>query len=136
METISDEYRIEPFEWNPDNMHELAELIRVGFLPHANSTKGVYLSFTEETFDLMFGSPYLGDSLMLRVVYIPTGEIVGFTGGIPRKLAYKDHIYRMGISTWQVVHHAHQRKSLRLFYEYTNVANRKGKRYSMRICDL
>ena len=136
METISNEYRIEPFEWNPDNMHELAELIRVGFLPHANSTKGVYLSFTEETFDLMFGSPYLGDSLMLRVVYIPTGEIVGFTGGIPRKLAYKDHIYRMGISIGKLFIMLTNERSFSLFYEYTNVANRKGKRYSMRICDL
>jgi GNAT superfamily N-acetyltransferase len=97
-------------------------------MPHANSTKGVYLSFTEETFDLMFGSPYLEDSLMIRVIYIPTGEIVAFTGGIPRKLAYKDQIYRLGIPTWQTVHHDHQRKGLAFLMnmEILRIAKERG----------
>ena len=103
------EYVVEQFTLEESTFGDMARLIDNAFNP---KNKGGTIAFDEKTLRLIFGCPYLSQDLFVRVIHTPTGETVGFTGGIPRNLAYGDKIYQFGVPTFQSVHRDHQRKGL------------------------
>jgi ribosomal protein S18 acetylase RimI-like enzyme len=108
-ENSIEDYLIEQFSLSDANFAEIARLVDSAFNPQ---NKGGTIAFDIETVRFMLGSPHLPHDLNVRVVYKPTGETVGFTGGIPRDLAWKERKYKFGVPTFQAVHKDHQRKGL------------------------
>jgi len=102
-----DDYFIEQFSPTTDDIPKLAALINAAFKDPKGS-----LGFNDDTFNLMFGSPYTEKDLFVRVFYKPTNELVGFTGAIPRNIVYQGKTYKFGIGTWASVHADHQKKGL------------------------
>ncbi len=107
------EYEIEQFTLDKSEFGKLADLIKNIFV-QATGAEGGTIAFTKETFNIMFGSPYQPKNLFFRAIHKPTGEVVGFLGGIPRDLSYQGKIYKFGVPSWVSVHWRHQRKGLAL----------------------
>lgn len=105
------DYTVETFTLDDSQYEKISELIRATFIENSPDEGGTIL-FDEETFNIMFGSPVMPRDLFVRVIYKPTGQIVGFAGGIPRDLSYDGKIYKFAIPAWGTVHPAHQRKGL------------------------
>ena len=83
VEQTTDPYRIEQFSLEPAQFAELAGLIKTAFI-HDSQAEGGTIAFDEETFGFIFGSPSAPRDLFVRVIHEPTGDLVGFLGGIPR----------------------------------------------------
>ena len=115
-ENNSDElYRIEQFSLDEENFDTLAELITGAFLnDEAAQKEGTSIVFDKETFTRMFGSPFTEKDIFVRAIYIPTNELVGFIGCIPRKLKINDRIYKCAVPAWAATHQDHQRRGLAL----------------------
>lgn len=114
-EESTNEYEIEQFTLDKSDFGKIADLIKNVFIQATEAEgEGGTISFTPETFNIMFGSPYQPKNLFFRAIHKNTGEIVGFLGGIPRDLSYKGKIYKFGVPSWVSVHWQHQRKGLAL----------------------
>ncbi len=111
MKDLSDEYLIERFDFNLDDIHEYLEIVRNAFFHHKLDEGGTIL-FDKQTFGIMFGSPFQRRDLFVKAVHKETGQIVGFVGAIPRHLSYKGKEYKFGVPAWLSVHYEHQRKGL------------------------
>lgn len=107
------EYRIEQFVLDVDNFEEFSDTLLSAFLEDAAAQiDGATVAFTSETFKMMYGAPSIDKNLFVRAIYIPTNEVVGFVGAIPRKLKVEDNTYKFAIPSWLCVHSKHQRKGL------------------------
>lgn len=111
MAEAGDEYVIEQFSLDASDYGALARLIETAFVDDATEAGGT-IAFTESTFSLMFGSPAMPGDLFVRAVHRPSGDVVGFLGGIPRDVSCQGRVYRLGVPAWAAVHHAHQRRQL------------------------
>ena len=110
--TVSD-YLIEQFTIEKENFEELSKLITQAFLSDlAAIEEGASVAFSEETFNTMYGAPSIDKDLFIRAIHKPTGQIVGFLGGIPRNLSIMGKIYKLAIPSWLCVHSQHQKKGL------------------------
>ncbi|MHA1341471.1 MAG: GNAT family N-acetyltransferase [Promethearchaeota archaeon] len=105
------EYIIEQFEMDDENLSKVADLVKICFESNAPDEGGT-ISFTEETFRIMFGSPYRPKNLNVWAIYKPINEVVGFVGGVPRTLYYKGKLYKFGIPGFASVHPNHRKKNL------------------------
>jgi len=116
MKENSDElYRIEQFSLDEEHFDTLAELITKAFLnDEAAQKEGTSIVFDKETFTRMFGSPFTEKDIFVRAIYIPTNELVGFIGCIPRKIKINDRIYKCAVPAWAATHQDHQRRGLAL----------------------
>jgi len=113
MNSTDSEYVIEQFSIEKKNFDELAKLITQAFLSDETAIQeGASVAFSEETFNMMYGAPSIDKDLFIRTIHKPTGQIVGFLGGIPRKLSILGKIYKFAIPSWLSVHSQHQRKGL------------------------
>ncbi|MBD3353920.1 MAG: GNAT family N-acetyltransferase [Candidatus Lokiarchaeota archaeon] len=108
-----DDYIIQQLTLNDSNLPAVLEVVKDAFIRNSPNEGGT-IAFKEDTFRLMFNSPHLPKNLNVVAIYKPTNEIVGFTGGIPRDLAYNGRIYKFGIPGFASVHWKHQRKGLAL----------------------
>ncbi|HMF30619.1 MAG TPA: GNAT family N-acetyltransferase [Candidatus Lokiarchaeia archaeon] len=106
-----DDYLIEQFNLDKSQYAELVELIKTAFISD-NPAEGGTIAFTEQSFNLIFGSPIMESDLFVRAIYKPTGETVGFLGGIPRPLSVRGTVYKCGVPGWLATFPQHQRKGL------------------------
>ncbi|HNY50223.1 MAG TPA: GNAT family N-acetyltransferase [Smithella sp.] len=106
-----DEYLIEQFNLEKSQYGQLVELINTAFI-NDNPAEGGTIAFTEQSFNLIFGSPIIQSDFFVRAIHKPTGKIVGFLGGIPRPLSVHGKIYLCGVPAWLVTFPRHQRKGL------------------------
>ncbi|TFH30131.1 MAG: hypothetical protein E4G98_02635 [Promethearchaeota archaeon] len=109
------EYRIEQFTLTPDEFPALAKLITESFLnEELTEQEGGTILFDEQTFNIIFGSPIISRDFFVRAIYVPTNEIVGFLGAIPRKVNMKGKILNYVIPALAAVHYKHRRHGLAL----------------------
>ncbi|WP_371803721.1 hypothetical protein [Candidatus Lokiarchaeum ossiferum] len=107
------EYKIEQFTLHDSDYKEISDLITTAFLNDEMAKKeGGVLIFNEETFRRIFGSPYLPKDLFVRAIHIPTNEVIGFIGCIPRTVHYQNSLFECAIPAWAAVHWKHQRKGI------------------------
>lgn len=109
LEKNDDDYLVEQFTLDEKTLPDIVKLIDHAFSPQSRS--GV-LSFDEETMNLVFNSPYTPRDAFVRVVFKPTGETVGFMGGVIRILGHKKVKYRFGAPGYLSVHNDHRQKGL------------------------
>ncbi|MHA1551740.1 MAG: GNAT family N-acetyltransferase [Candidatus Heimdallarchaeaceae archaeon] len=115
MANDNSDYIIEQFTIEKENFDELAKLITQAFLSDETAIQeGASIAFSEATFNMMYGAPSIDKDLFIKATHKPTGQIVGFLGGIPRKLSILGKIYKFAIPSWLSVHSQHQRKGLAL----------------------
>lgn len=113
MNEANSDYVIEQFTIEKENFDELAKLITQAFLSDLTAVKeGASVAFSEETFNTMYGAPSIDKDLFIRTIHKPTGQIVGFLGGIPRNLSIMGKIYKFAVPSWLSVHSDHQRNGL------------------------
>ncbi|MBN2157078.1 MAG: GNAT family N-acetyltransferase [Candidatus Lokiarchaeota archaeon] len=105
------EYLIERFDLKSEDHKLYCDVVKTAFLHHKHSQGGTIL-FDEETFNIMFGSPYQDKDLFIRAIHKETGDLVGFVGAIPRHLVYQGKEYKFGVPAWISVHYKHQKKGL------------------------
>jgi hypothetical protein len=121
-----DDYLIEQFLFDEKAMPEITKVIDQAY---NRETRSGTISYDWQTLNILFGSPFIPRDVFVRVKYRPTGETVGFTGGIPRSLAYKGNIYRFGVPGFQgVPYPQHQRKGLaiRMNMKIIEIAKQRG----------
>lgn len=104
------EYRVEPFTLTPERFGEVSELISTAFIQ--DNPDGGTVAFDERQVNLLFGSPYLPRDLFVRAVHVPSGDTVGFLGGLTRELSFRGTTYRCGVPGFLAVHWQHQRRGL------------------------
>ncbi|MHA1303526.1 MAG: GNAT family N-acetyltransferase [Candidatus Heimdallarchaeaceae archaeon] len=113
MSAVDNDYLIERFRLERSDYKKMADLITTSFLnDEAAIEEGASISFTENTFDVIFGSPTVKKDFFVRAIYRPTNEVVGFLGLIPRDLSIEGQVYRFAIPAWLCVHWEHRRKGL------------------------
>ncbi|MBN1330567.1 MAG: GNAT family N-acetyltransferase [Candidatus Heimdallarchaeota archaeon] len=114
MSNIQDNnYSIEQFTLIDEDFKTFAKLISEAFLAdEAAQDEGATIVFSEQTFRTLFGAPGIDRKLMVKALYKPTNEIVGFLGTINKNLSIKGKIYKTAIPSWLVVHPNHQRQGL------------------------
>jgi len=124
---LENEYLIEQFIMDENNIRKVRELVKICFESNAPETGGT-ISFTEESFKIMFGSPFRPKDLNVWSIHKPTNEVVGFVGGVPRTLSYKGKLYKFGIPGFASVHPNHRKKGLasRMGIELMRIAKEKG----------
>jgi GNAT superfamily N-acetyltransferase len=109
---IPEGYELEHFTLKSGDFSECTELINQVFT-ESFSSEGGTISFTPQTFEIMFGSPIIRRDLFIRVRHLESDEIVAFVGAIPRMIKFPDgNIYNYGIPAWISVHVDHQGKGL------------------------
>lgn len=125
--TLDDDYTIEQFTLEASGYAELARLIQTAFVSSATEQGGT-IAFTESTFRLVFGSPAMPKDLFVRAIHRPSGEMVGFLGGIPRSVSCGGRLYRLGVPAWAAVRHDHQRQALaqRMGMKLLSIAREQG----------
>ncbi|GEM_PF-930460 len=115
------EYRAEIYDLKKENFDSFAELITQAFLSDEVAQKeGTTVVFDATTFRRIFGSPYVEDQLIIRVLHQPSGALVGFMGGLPRDLCFNEKInnssqskhVRVIVPSWAAVHPDHKRKGV------------------------
>ena len=106
-----DEYTIEQFDLTPEEEEKCLEIVKTTFLHH-KQTEGGTILFDEQTFKIMFGSPYQSKEYFVRAIHKESGQLVGFMGGIPRMVSVQGNIYKFGIPAWLAVHYEHQKKGI------------------------
>ncbi|MDD5710466.1 MAG: hypothetical protein PHC77_08085, partial [Candidatus Marinimicrobia bacterium] len=75
------EYRAETIDLKNEDPESFAELITQAFLSDALAQEeGTTVVFDTVTFRRLFGSPYLKDQLIIKVVHEPSGTLAGFMG--------------------------------------------------------
>ncbi|TFG18989.1 MAG: GNAT family N-acetyltransferase [Promethearchaeota archaeon] len=111
MSNLDNEYLIERFDFNLEDIYKYLEIVRTAFFHHKHDDGGTIL-FDEQTFGIMFGSPYQRRDLFVKATHKKTGQIVGFVGAIPRNLHYNGKVYKFGVPAWLSVHPEHQKKGL------------------------
>jgi hypothetical protein len=84
----------------------LAELVTNAFVGDPN------IAVNTESFEVIFGSPFLRKELNVRAVHVATGQIVGFLGTIQRDVYYQGETSRFVILTLLAVSKNHRRKGL------------------------
>ena len=86
------DYSVEIFDLKKENFDSFADLITQAFLSDEVAQKeGTTVVFDTTTFRRIFGSPYVKDQLIIRVIHQPSGAMVGFMGGLPRNLCFNDN---------------------------------------------
>nr|MDO8088962.1 GNAT family N-acetyltransferase [Candidatus Sigynarchaeum springense] len=108
-----DDYVVERFTLDDENYKRAVQVVKAAYLENSPEEGGT-ISFTEETFNIFFGSPTIPRNYFVRVVHKPTGEMVGFEGATPRLLHVNGKNYRTGVPGMLAVHPQHQRKNLAL----------------------
>ncbi len=111
MSDFLDEYIIERFDFKLEDLKKYLEIVRNAFINHKHDEGGTIL-FDEQTFGIMFGSPFQRRDLFVKATHKESGQIVGFVGAIPRHLHYKGKEYKFGVPAWLSVHPEHQKKGL------------------------
>nr|MDO8109647.1 GNAT family N-acetyltransferase [Candidatus Sigynarchaeota archaeon] len=112
-EHAEDEYLVERFTLDKKDIKKLVDVIQASYLTN-DPEQGGTISFTEQTFNIFFGSPSIPKNLFIRAVHKPTGEIVGFVGGNPRPIYVNGKTYKTGVPGTLAVHPNHRRKNLAL----------------------
>ena len=108
-----DDYLIERFSLQDTDYSNLAKLISEAFTSdEIAQIEGTSILFDQETFQRIFGSPYLPQNLFVHAIHKPTGKLVGFIGAIPRNLSYKGKVYKFAVGSWLAVHPQHQKHGL------------------------
>lgn len=138
------EYSAEIFDLKKENFDSFAELITQAFLSdEAAQKEGTTVVFDTTTFRRIFGSPYLKNQLIIRVIHQPSGAMVGFMGGLPRNLCFNEkknnslqskHI-RVIVPSWAAVHPDHKRKGVGslMVSKFIEAASKRGFKYSYAI---
>ncbi len=96
--TEDDDYIVEQFTITPADIPLISELVKNAFRDPTGA-----VGFNEDTFNIMFGSPYAEPDLFVRAIYKPTNQLVGFTGGLLRSIQYQGKVYKFGVGTWASV---------------------------------
>lgn len=118
---MENEYRAEMIDLKNEDLETFAALITQAFLSDALAQKeGTTVLFDTVTFRRLFGSPYLKDQLIIKVVHAPSGTLAGFMGGLPRNLSFnakKNDLLqrqqiRVMVPSWAAVHPDHKRKGV------------------------
>ena len=113
MHVADNNYRIEQFSITPEDFPGLAKLITESFLnEELTEQNGGSILFDVQTFNIMFGSPIISRDFFVRAIHIPTNEIVGFLGAVPRTVNMKGTLLNYVIPSFAAVHHKHRRKGL------------------------
>lgn len=113
MANNNSDYIIERFTLDDPYGKDIIELISSSFIRDETAQKeGASVIFTEQTFNIMYGSPSANRELFVRAIHKPTNEMVGFLGSIPRNLSIEGTIYKFAVPSWLCVHWQHQRKGL------------------------
>ncbi|MCD4761263.1 GNAT family N-acetyltransferase [bacterium] len=138
------EYSAEIFDLKKENFDSFAELITQAFLSdEAAQKEGTTVVFDTTTFRRIFGSPYLENQLIIRVIHQPSGAMVGFMGGLPRNLCFNEkknnslqskHV-RVIVPSWAAVHPDHKRKGVGslMVSKFIEAASKRGFMYSYAI---
>lgn len=117
---MKNDYCVEVIDLKKENFESFAELITQAFLSDEVAQKeGTTVVFDTATFRRLFGSPHLEDQLIIRVIHLPSKTMVGFMGGLPRDLSFKNdkidpenkHV-RVLVPSWAAVHPDHKRKGI------------------------
>ncbi|MHA1522175.1 MAG: hypothetical protein ACTSVZ_12825 [Promethearchaeota archaeon] len=109
------EYKIEQFSITPDEFPALAKLIAESFLnEELTEEMGGTILFDEQTFNIIFGSPIISRDFFVRAIHVPSNEVVGFLGAIPRLVNMKGNLLNYVVPAWAAVHYKHRRKGLAL----------------------
>lgn len=135
------EYRAEIIDLKKENFDSFAELITRAFLSDEVAQKeGTTVVFDTTTFRRIFGSPYLEDQLIVRVVHQPSNAMVGFMGGLPRDLCFnegkgdliKSKQVRVMVPSWAAVHPDHKRKGVGslMVSKFIEAVSERGYSYS------
>ncbi len=106
-----DEYTVERFTLDDENYEKVLGVVKAAYMANSPEEGGT-ISFSEETFNIFFGSPSIPRDYFIRVVYKPTGEVVGFEGANPRGFHVNGKTYKTGVPGMLAVHPQHQRKNL------------------------
>ncbi len=118
---MANEYRAEIIDLKKENPESFAELITQAFLSdELAQEEGTTVVFDAMTFRRLFGSPYLDDQLIIRVMHEPSGTMAGFMGGLPRTLCFNQknknsqqrEQVRVMVPSWAAVHPDHKRKGV------------------------
>ena len=89
--SMVNDYSAYIFDLKKENFDSFAELITQAFLSDELAQKeGTTVVFDTTTFRRIFGSPYLENQLIIKVIHQPSGDMVGFMGGLPRKLSFNE----------------------------------------------
>jgi len=107
------DYAIEPLSLESADLGELADLVSAVF-EHHGLEHGGSIAFDEATFRFLFDSPHADPRLFVRATQRSTGKVVGFLGGIPRRVAVRERELRLGVPAWAAVEPGHQRHGLAL----------------------
>jgi len=138
------EYSVEIFDLKKENFDSFAELITQAFLSdEAAQKEGTTVVFDTATFRRIFGSPYLENQLIIRVIHQASGAMVGFMGGLPRNLCLNEKKnnsrqskeVRVIVPSWAAVHPDHKRKGIGslMATKFIEVASERGFSYSYAI---
>lgn len=135
------DYSAEIFDLKKENFDAFAKLITQAFLSDELAQKeGTTVVFDTTTFRRIFGSPYLKDLLIIQVIHKPSGDLVGFMGGLPRNLCLNEknskpekseHIPIM-VPSWASVHPNHKRKGIGslMISKFIEAVAQRGFKYS------
>ena len=135
------DYSAEIFDLKKENFDSFAELITQAFLSdEAAQKEGTTVVFDTTTFRRIFGSPYLENQLIIRVIHQPSGAMVGFMGGLPRNLCFNEkknnspqskHV-NVIVPSWAAVHPDHKRKGVAslMVSKFIEAASKRGFMYS------
>jgi ribosomal protein S18 acetylase RimI-like enzyme len=138
------DYSAEIFDLKKENFDSFADLITQAFLSdEAAQKEGTTVVFDTITFRRIFGSPYLENELIIRVMHQPSGAMVGFMGGLPRDLCFNDkkntsipskHV-RVIVPSWAAVHPDHKRKGIGslMVSKFIEAVSERGYNYSYAI---
>lgn len=117
---MSNAYLVETIQLEKEDVDSFSHLISQAFLSdEAAQKEGTTILFDTTTFRRLFGSPYLTDQLIIRVIHQQSGTMVGFMGGLPRDLylneknrALKGKRIRLMVPSWAAVHPEHKRQGI------------------------
>jgi len=108
---IEDNYIIEQFTLDKETENDALKVVKKAFV-NVYSDEGGTTEFTNTMFNILFNSPYIPRNLFVRVIYKPTGDMVGFLGGIPRELYYKGDVYKTAFPSFLSVVPEHRENKL------------------------
>ena len=111
MSQQDDEYLVERFTLDDTSHAAIVEVIKAAYLTN-DPDQGGTISFTEKNLNIYYGSPSIPRDFFVRAIYKPTGQVVGFLGGLPRDLLINGKTYKTGVPGCLAVHPDHRRKNL------------------------
>jgi hypothetical protein len=111
--SLEDEYIIEQFTVEEQDIQPLAELLTGAFLgDEITLEQGGSIILSAENFKLVFGSPTIDKEMFVRVRHKTTNAFVGFLGAISKKLSIDGKVYKTSLPAWLSVHKNHRKKGL------------------------